>query len=125
MKRSVPYAFELIFVASVGLLQFAHAMQLPLDHDENQFVASGWLIAHAGLLPYRDFPYFHLPYLSLVYALVFQFTTYPLFAARLISLAASIGSALVLYLILRQLPLLQPGSANPPVRDVSAAEREQ
>jgi hypothetical protein len=79
-------------------------MQMPLDHDENQFVASGWLIAHAGLLPYRDFPYFHLPYLSLIYALVFQFSSYPLLAARLVEVAAAFGTTLIIYLLLRRKP---------------------
>jgi hypothetical protein len=38
------------------------------NHDEHQFFASAFLIAQTGLLPYRDFAYFHMPNLAYVYA---------------------------------------------------------
>ncbi len=76
-------------------------MTKPLDHDEHQFVASGWLIVHQALLPYRDFPYFHLPYLSLVYALAYLFTDHLLLTARLISVCAALGCALLVYRVVR------------------------
>src|SRR3982751_2501664 len=34
-----------------------------LDHDEHQFIASAALLARRGLLPYRDYPYFHMPHM--------------------------------------------------------------
>ncbi len=55
-----------------------------LDHDENQFVASGAVLARSGLLPYRDYPYFHAPYLVGIYALLFTRCHYLLLAARLL-----------------------------------------
>lgn len=67
------------------LLLLGVAMRRGLNHDEYQFVASGQLIATAGLLPYRDFPYFHVPGLSLIYALLFQFSSQLLLSARLFS----------------------------------------
>lgn len=60
-------------------------MRRGLNHDEYQFVASGQLMATTGLLPYRDFPYFHVPGLSLLYAGLFQFTPRLLLSARLFS----------------------------------------
>ncbi|MFM7173516.1 MAG: hypothetical protein ACKO4U_10840, partial [Caldilinea sp.] len=69
--------FALLFLLLVGL-----AMRRHFNHDEHQFVASAAVIAHYGLLPYRDFPYFHVPNLSFLYALVFQFTDFLLLGAR-------------------------------------------
>ena len=63
MRRQL---FSVVFFGGVSLLLLAQSLLKPLDHDEHQFVASGWLVARAGLLPYHDFPYFHLPYLSLL-----------------------------------------------------------
>src|SRR5688572_10145294 len=56
-----------------------------LSHDEHQHIAAGVLFARDGLLPYRDFPYFHLPYLIYVYGFLFQVTDQYLLAARLFS----------------------------------------
>jgi hypothetical protein len=44
-----------------------------LNHDEHQFVAPSVLLLREGLLPYRDYPFFHTPNLVFVFA--------PLFAA--------------------------------------------
>lgn len=56
-----------------------------LSHDENQHVAAGALVAREGLLPYRDFPHFHTPYLAFVYSGLFQLTDHLLLAGRLFS----------------------------------------
>src|SRR5438067_1389567 len=63
-----------------------------LNHDEHQFVAPAALIQRFGLLPYRDFPLFHLPALTLVYALFYK-CDYPFLLARTFNSAAA--SALV------------------------------
>ena len=55
------------------------------DHDEHQFVASATLLARHGLLPYRDYPYFHVPYLVFVDAGLFRITPYLLLAAQFFS----------------------------------------
>jgi hypothetical protein len=60
-----------------------------LSHDENQHIAAGALLAREGLLPYRDFPHFHTPYLTFVYGLFFHFTDHLLLAARLFSAACA------------------------------------
>jgi hypothetical protein len=64
-------------------------MRRGLNHDEHQFVAGAALIARDGLLPYRDFPYFHVPTLSFVYALLFQLNDYLLLTARSFSIVCS------------------------------------
>jgi hypothetical protein len=69
-----------------------------LDHDEHQFIAAGALLAREGLLPYRDFAYFHLPNLAFVYAALFRLTESLLLSARLFSLAC--GALLLLTTLL-------------------------
>jgi hypothetical protein len=55
-----PHLAELLvslgFLLLMGVLLFSRAMGQPFSHDEHQFVASGWWLARAGLIPYRDFP---------------------------------------------------------------------
>lgn len=71
------------------LLNFSRIMERGLDHDEHQFVTSGVLLARDGLLPYKDYAYFHVPLLVFVYALLFQETSYYLLAARSFSALCS------------------------------------
>lgn len=67
-----------------------------LSHDENQHIAAGALISREGLLPYRDFPHFHTPYLAFIHAALFRTTDHLLLAARLFSaLCATIAVGLV------------------------------
>lgn len=61
------------------------ALGISLSHDEHQHLAAGVLFARDGLLPYRDFPYFHVPYLVYAYGLLFQFTDQAFLASRLFS----------------------------------------
>ncbi len=78
-----------LVLALLLVLVWGLNMRRGLNHDEHQFVASGALIARDGLLPYRDFPYFHVPTLSFLYALLFQATDYLLLAARAFSILCS------------------------------------
>ena len=75
-------AVALPFVLSLGMTK-------ALSHDEHQHVAAGALVAREGLLPYRDFPHLHTPYLPFVYSLLFRTTDYLLLAARLFSVACA------------------------------------
>ena len=65
------------------------AMTQSFSHDENQHIAAGALVAREGLLPYRDFPHFHTPYLAFVYALLFQGADHLLLVARLFTVACA------------------------------------
>jgi hypothetical protein len=78
-----------LFLVEVLLLVAGVNLRRGLNHDEHQFVASGVLLARQGLLPYRDFPYFHVPLLSVIYAALFQATDYLLLSARLFAVATS------------------------------------
>ncbi len=97
-----------LWFAGIFLLLLGLAMRRTFNHDEHQFVVSAALIAREGLLPYRDFPYFHVPTLSLLYALVYQFTDFLLLGARWVSVVASwllmvllMGTALLWLHVLR------------------------
>ncbi len=68
---------------------FSRTMQRALDHDEHQFVASAATWARHGLLPYRDFPHFHMPYLVWLYGFGDVLTGRPFLVARLVSVAAA------------------------------------
>lgn len=60
-------------------------MTKALSHDEHQHVAAGALMAREGLLPYRDFPHFHTPYLPVVYSVLYRMSDQLLWAGRLFS----------------------------------------
>jgi hypothetical protein len=79
-------------------LSFSRAIRAGSNHDEHQFIASAELLADQGLLPYRDYPYFHLPNLVFVYGLLYSFTEFKLLTARLISAVCVTAAAGLLYL---------------------------
>lgn len=82
----------------------AIALSRGLNVDEHQFVASGALLARGGFLPYRDYPFFHTPYLTFVYALLFRATGFLLLSARLFSvLCAWVGLVLISRCVWRNL----------------------
>lgn len=60
-----------------------------LNPDEHQFIAAGALLAREGLLPYRDFAYFHVPNLAFIYAALFSVADHLLLSARLFSLGCA------------------------------------
>jgi len=76
----------LVFPVVLGL-----GMTRGLSHDEHQHVAAGALVAREGLLPYRDFPHFHTPYLPFAYALLFRVSDHLLNTARLLSVLCATG----------------------------------
>lgn len=86
----------LIVCAIVFPLVLGLGMTRGLSHDEHQHVASGALIAREHLLPYRDFPHFHTPYLAYLYALLFGITDHLLLLGRLVSVLSATAIAGIL-----------------------------
>lgn len=84
------------FFAGLTALLLVASQYKGLDHDENQFIAGAYLFAKHGLLPYIDFPYFHLPTLILPYAALFHLTNHLLAATRLFSAACGLATVLLL-----------------------------
>lgn len=73
------------------------AMSRALNHDEHSFIAAGVLLARDGLLPYRDYPYFHLPTLVFVYAAIFKVTNHLLLGARGFNVAAALALLIAVF----------------------------
>jgi 4-amino-4-deoxy-L-arabinose transferase-like glycosyltransferase len=86
--RSAVLAF-LIVTVLVFPIVLGLGMTRGMNHDEHQHVAAGALVAREGLLPYRDFPHFHTPYLPFAYAAMFRATDHLLTAARQLSVFCS------------------------------------
>src|SRR3954465_6272029 len=82
----------------VGGLLFLAAMDRDLNHDEHQFIAPGVLISREGLLPYRDFPMFHLPNLAFIYAGLDRLTHQPVWCAKVLNALASTAAAALIFL---------------------------
>jgi len=81
----------------ITLTLFAIAMSRGLNRDEHQFVAAGAMLAQHGLLPYRDYPYFHVPNLVFVYAALFRCSNYLLLTSRLFSVVCSLWLLVIIY----------------------------
>src|SRR4051794_38470410 len=94
--RLRPWLVTLITCVLGGVLFFS-AMDRDLNHDEHQFVAPGVLISREGLLPYRDFPMFHLPNLAFIYAGLDRLTHQPVLSAKLLGVLASTGTVGIIF----------------------------
>ena len=68
---------------------FFRAMDRDLNHDEHQFLAPAALLSREGLLPYRDYPLFHLPNLVFLYGALDRVTGRLLLSAKLLSAACT------------------------------------
>ena len=86
MSRLAQSAGLLLLITLLVLpLTFGLSMGKGFSHDEHQHVAAGALFAREGLLPYKDFAYFHPPHLVFVYGWLFENGSYLLFKARAFS----------------------------------------
>jgi hypothetical protein len=104
-------------VAVATLLLLALTLRRGLNHDEHQFVAGAALLARDGLMPYRDFAWFHVPNLLYLYAALFTVSDLLLLTARLLSVAAV---ALLAGLLLASAPR-RLGSATGRLRTIDGA----
>jgi len=84
-------------VCALFLMMLGANMGKELSHDEHMYVASGYLLGRDALLPYRDYPYLQMPYLTFVYALLFLLTDRILLVARLFSTVCSSLLVVVLF----------------------------
>jgi hypothetical protein len=85
------------------LLMLSLGLRRGMIHDESQHLAAGALFGRHLLLPYRDFPYFHMPDLVFVYGAIFHFYGSMLFAARLLNVEAGwLTCVLIWYIVWRE-----------------------
>lgn len=97
MKNLVVGLGAVLFITLLALLTFGQAVGLDLSHDEHQFIAPAVLWEREGLLPYRDVPLFHQPYLIFLDSLAVKNAASPLLATRLISGIAAFLTGLLIF----------------------------
>jgi hypothetical protein len=85
----------------VFALLLSRAVSTGIDHDENQFISPGQLLADHGLIPYRDYPYTHMPYAIPLYALAAKVSSYDYLAARVLGALTWFACIVVLIAISR------------------------
>lgn len=72
--------------------------------DEHQFIASAAVWGRQGAWPYRDFPYFHVPYLIPIYWLLFSQWPNLLEGARVLNaVAGGLAGGALFFVALREL----------------------
>jgi hypothetical protein len=79
----------LVILLAAGVLLFARAMDRDLNHDEHQFLAPGALLVRQGVLPYRDYPLFHVPNLTYIYGSLLRITDHYVLGAKILSVLSS------------------------------------
>ncbi|MBI5962965.1 MAG: glycosyltransferase family 39 protein [Chloroflexi bacterium] len=106
MIKTKPNIKTIVFVIVtilLGIFSFLlicnRSMMAGDNHDEHQFIASGYLLATKGLLPYRDYAYFHMPNLVFVYALIDKLTGFRLLYTRLFSSLFGTFTVITIFLI--------------------------
>ena len=87
----------LLLLVAASALAYSMAMGLPLSHDEHQFVAGGWLLGSREMLPYRDFPFHHLPNLLFFYAALGKVSPAPLWTARVLSVVFGVSTFALIF----------------------------
>lgn len=84
-QRRLGIVLGLVAAAIALFLCISASVELFTDHDEHQFVVPGLFTVQQGLLPYRDYPLFHMPYLVMVQGALGAATGWPLLSARLLT----------------------------------------
>lgn len=102
----------LLLAAVAAPFAIGLAMTRGISHDEYQHLAAGALWAREGMLPYRDFPVLHMPYLAAIYGVLFQFTDHTVLAARgFAALCSAVIVALLGMIAFRRLSVRGPAIA--------------
>src|SRR5688572_4424647 len=91
-----------LMVAVFAILLFGRTMDAGLNHDEHQFLAPGALLAREGLLPYRDYPIFHVPQLTFAYAAIARMTDHYILGAKTFSVVCSVAMMALIAMVALQ-----------------------
>jgi hypothetical protein len=92
-----------LLIGAFTILHFGRTFDSGFNHDEHQFLAPGALLAREGLLPYRDYPIFHVANLTFAYAAVASVTKFYILGAKAFSVGcAAIGLALICTIAVRR-----------------------
>lgn len=98
LKSNIPLVIAAAAIIFLGM--FSQAMLRPLSHDEHMYIYAGVLIQNYDI--YKDFAYLQMPYLPLLYGIIFKLTGNSdyLFWGRLVSLIAMLLSSLLILSII-------------------------
>ncbi len=97
--KSLKLIAQYIYYLLVLLIYLSRSAHWGFSHDENQFIAAGQLLADRGLLPYINYPYTHMPYGVLFYALTAKISGYDYLAGRVLNaIGWLICSLLIVYI---------------------------
>jgi hypothetical protein len=84
------------------VLMLSLGLRRGMNHDECLPLAGGAVFARHSLLPYRDYPYFHMPDLVLIYGVLFRCCRYVLLSARVFSVVSGWLTILLLWCMARR-----------------------
>ncbi len=91
------WALTALLSAGLAVLLVCHSLSLPLSADEQPYIAAGAVGARQGQWPVRDYAYFDMPALAVMYAGLFRVSDDLLPTARLSSAAAGALAAILLF----------------------------
>jgi hypothetical protein len=91
----VALALTLLAFFALAML-VAKSQEKGLGHDEHQFVSPGILTMREGLLPYRDYPLFHVPYLVLLHGALAAWVPYKMLVVRLFTALTAWGTVFLI-----------------------------
>lgn len=91
MKAALSAVLALIAL----VLIFAKSTEAWISHDEDQFLAPGLLTARDGLVPYRDYPLFHVPNLVILNGWLAMVSPSKILGFRGLSVLAAWGTLLL------------------------------
>ncbi len=83
--RSLKSIARYLYYLFVLLTFLSRSLNGGFGHDENQFIAAGQLLADHGLFPYLNYPYTHMPYGVLFYALTARLSSYDFLVGRILN----------------------------------------
>lgn len=99
--KTVRFVLQLVFYLFVLGNLLSRTVTAVISHDENQFIAPGQMLAYQGWLPYRDYPYTHMPYAVPLYAMAAALSPYDLLAGRLLGTLVWVACIVLMIAIVR------------------------
>jgi 4-amino-4-deoxy-L-arabinose transferase-like glycosyltransferase len=98
-QKVLSFIVIVIFFSLIFASLFSLSMHKVLNNDEHQFIASAKLLESKSLLPYKDYPYFHLPNLIFIYGALFNYSEHLLFTARLFSVLCATATLATIFFV--------------------------
>lgn len=91
-----------VVALAVLALTFSLSISKNLSPDEHQHIAAGALLVRDSLIPYKDYPFFHMPYLPFIYGGIYALSDHLLLSARLFSVVCATFAGVVIFCVSRR-----------------------